>query len=179
MRGRDKLAETIDGKPLLRLMAERALAAGAPVIAVLRPGMGRAALLDGLALTITSAEGEMSDSLRAGLAAAGQAPGALILPADMPLITEAALRAALDLGRAHPGRVIRACDVQGRWGHPVLLPRRIWPALDALSGDQGARPLLAQEEALPLPLPGDMAQCDLDTPEDWAAWRAAHRPSPA
>ncbi|PJE36025.1 nucleotidyltransferase family protein, partial [Pseudooceanicola lipolyticus] len=26
-----------------------------------------------------------------------------------------------------------------------------------------------------VPLPGQRARADLDTPEDWAAWRARHR----
>jgi CTP:molybdopterin cytidylyltransferase MocA len=59
-------------------------------------------------------------------------------------------------------------------GHPVLFPARLRPALLRLKGDQGARDILRTEadQILPLPLPGSRAVTDLDTPEDWAAWRA-------
>lgn len=67
-----------------------------------------------------------------------------------------------------------ARPARGTPGHPVVLPRRLFPSLLELRGDQGARALLAQEEeSLRLiPLPGANATTDLDTAEDWAAWRA-------
>jgi molybdenum cofactor cytidylyltransferase len=43
-----------------------------------------------------------------------------------------------------------------------------------LQGDSGGREVMAQAQGriLPVPLPADHARRDLDTPEDWAAWRA-------
>jgi molybdenum cofactor cytidylyltransferase len=53
-------------------------------------------------------------------------------------------------------------------GHPVLLARRIWPELDALRGDQGARDLLRSrpDRLLELPVEGE-PPADLDTWEDY------------
>jgi CTP:molybdopterin cytidylyltransferase MocA len=41
-----------------------------------------------------------------------------------------------------------------------------------LNGDRGARIVLEGETVRVLPLPGRRAVTDLDTPEDWEAWRA-------
>ncbi len=44
-----------------------------------------------------------------------------------------------------------------------------------MSGDTGAKEIIAQAQAetLTVPLRGNRARLDLDTPEAWAAWRAA------
>mgnify|MGYP006910720262 CR=1 FL=1 len=51
--------------------------------------------------------------------------------------------------------------------------RRCFAALIQLSGDQGARALLKTVSVHDIALPGQRALTDLDTPEAWAAWRAA------
>lgn len=63
---------------------------------------------------------------------------------------------------------------QGRRGHPVLFGRAFWPALAALSGDEGAKAILAAagEAVVDVEAETDSILADLDTPEDLAAWRA-------
>ncbi len=180
MEGRDKLLEPVSGRPLLRLVAERALATGAPVAVVLPPDRpARAAALDGLAVqTIIAAEAAegMAASLRAGIAALPRGtPAALILPADMPGITGEDLSLMLDRWAETPGLILRGATAEGREGHPVLFPADLFPALMALTGDEGGRSVLKANRArLRLAaLPGDHAVLDLDTPEDWAAFRAS------
>nr|WP_276616189.1 nucleotidyltransferase family protein [Rhodobacter sp. SGA-6-6] len=179
MGGRDKLLEPVAGRPLLRLMAERALATGAPVLVVLPPDRpARAAALAGLALRSIIAEDAaegMAASLRAGIAALPpDAPGAMILPADMPGITAEDMARMLDRWAGAPDTILRGADEQGREGHPVLFPADLFPALMALTGDRGARSVLAANRARlrTIALPGDHALLDIDTPEDWAAFRA-------
>jgi CTP:molybdopterin cytidylyltransferase MocA len=43
-----------------------------------------------------------------------------------------------------------------------------------LQGDDGGRAIMIahRDQTHLVPLPGDHATRDLDTPEDWAAWRA-------
>lgn len=180
MGGRDKLLESVAGQPLLRLVASRALATAVPVLAVLPPDRpDRAKALRGLPLQTVVAENAaqgMATSLRAGLAALPPGTtGAMILPADMPLITTADLSLLLIRHRDAPCAILRACTADGRAGHPVLFPADLFPDLMALSGDEGGRSVLkARPERLHLlPLPGDHAMLDLDTAEDWAAFRAA------
>ncbi|NKX46488.1 nucleotidyltransferase family protein [Roseicyclus persicicus] len=175
MKGRDKLLEDMGGEPLLRLMARRATKAGVPVRVVLGPAQdARRAALDGLAVEIVEATGTdgMAASIRAGVA--GLAGPVLVALADMPEITAQDLYLMLSLGAQSPGTILRAATQDGRPGNPVLFPADLVPELAQLTGDAGARDILKREAARValLPLQGDRAAVDLDTPEDWAAWRA-------
>jgi molybdenum cofactor cytidylyltransferase len=69
----------------------------------------------------------------------------------------------------------RAVTAEGVPGHPVLFGRRFFETLAALEVDRGAREVLrdAAEFVTDVATPGRSAAIDLDTPEDWAAWRAA------
>jgi molybdenum cofactor cytidylyltransferase len=176
MRGADKLLARIDGEAMLRGRAVVALAAGlGPVLVTLPPDRPeRARALDGLAVTpvaVPDAAEGMAASLRAGIAAlAPDAPGVLILPADMPAITAADLRAvAATFDPADP-RPARGADPDGTPGHPVLLPRALFGAAAGLSGDTGARGLLAGTPPSLVPLPPGHATTDIDTPEALATW---------
>lgn len=180
MRGSDKLLEDVRGLPLLRDRALACIGSGiGPLLVTLPPEAAeRRAALTGLALRIVEvpdAARGMGASLAAGAAAVpGTAAGVLVLPADMPDLTAADLRA---VAAAYGGwRPVRGAAQDGTPGHPVLFPATSLPALAALSGDRGARDLAAGAE--PVPLPARHALTDLDTPEDWAAWRAARAAPP-
>lgn len=183
MEGRDKLLEPVEGAPLLGRVLRRACAVAPRVLVVLRPGdTARRAAVEALAAhglhvieAPDAAEG-MSASLRAGLEALPRLaprPGpVMILPADMPELTAADLRAVLRAWR--PGSIARGCAADGRPGHPVVFPPECLPALRRLSGDRGAAAVLEgfTGPCRHVPLPGEHALTDLDTPQDWAAWRA-------
>jgi CTP:molybdopterin cytidylyltransferase MocA len=68
----------------------------------------------------------------------------------------------------------RAASADGTAGNPVLLPRWALNDPDIFHGDTGARHLLRQhsDRVRLIPLPENHATTDLDTPKDWAAWRA-------
>lgn len=184
MGGRDKLLEPVGGEPLVAHAARKALATGAPVVVVLPPDRPlRGAALAGLGVAMVTAPDAaqgMAASLRAGLAALPpDAPGVMVLPADMPGLTADDLDALIAAHRAEPGAILRGATQAGRAGHPVLFPADLIPALAAVTGDEGGRAVIAAHPARVrlLPLPGDHALLDLDTPEDWAAFRAAGRDS--
>jgi CTP:molybdopterin cytidylyltransferase MocA len=182
MRGEDKLLKQVSARPLLRHIAETALATGAPVTVTLPPGdtPRRAALL-GLPLQIVdvpdASEG-MSRSLVRGVLAldrmAGRQDGVMILPADMPGFTADALSDLIARFRAEPRLILRGGTPEGQPGHPAVFPHDLWPALAAVTGDEGGRSVMAKNQGRVrvIPLPGPMAILDLDTPEDWAAWQA-------
>lgn len=183
MRGTDKLLEPVSGVPLLRRVAEAALASQADeVVVVLPPEQeARRMALAGLGLkavvAVDAATG-MSASIRAGLAALDPAAEAvLLLLADMPEIGAAEIDRVIAGFDPEEGReIVRATAAEdGRPGHPVLFGRRFFESLAALSGDAGARELLraAPEFVTEVPIAGRAAVIDLDTPEAWAAWRAA------
>jgi molybdenum cofactor cytidylyltransferase len=89
-----------------------------------------------------------SASLRAGLRAAGpEACAAAILLGDQPHVTSQLIdRLAREYlkSKSAIARPVYSDPDGGRVpGHPVLLARRIWPEVEKLEGDQGARTLIA------------------------------------
>ncbi|QFU08427.1 molybdopterin-guanine dinucleotide biosynthesis protein MobA [Rhodobacteraceae bacterium THAF1] len=172
MRGGDKLLEPVDGLPLLRVLAQRGLETGFPVIVTIpTDAVKRRSALDGLDVTIISipdADTGMSASFRA---LQHVTTDLLICLGDMPEITTAHMGALI---AARDGtRPVRATSEAGVPGQPVLFPASLVARFGELRGDTGARTFL--HDPIFVPLPGDAAVTDLDTPEDWTAWRAARR----
>ncbi|WP_095589650.1 nucleotidyltransferase family protein [Actibacterium ureilyticum] len=182
MRGDDKLLRMVDGQPLLTRQVARARGTGQKVLVTLphdRPARRRT-LAAAPRVTLTDIDGTqgMSASLRAGAAACLGEPalaGLLIALPDMPDITTADMNRLIACFVGAPDRVCRAATPDGRAGHPVILPRRLCPAIAALTGDTGAKAILTAEDADLIALPDDRALRDLDTPEDWQAWEARQR----
>ena len=181
MRGTDKLLEPVCGQPLLRHVAQLARDTGLQVVVTLSAQHpARAAVLEGLNLNrrvVERADDGMGASLRAGVAAVPAGHAIMVLLADMPDIDATDLAAMLAAYRAEPMAIHRAYTAQGVPGHPVIFPPWARAALIAASGDTGAKAVLqAHADAVrPVTLPGDHATTDLDTPEDWARWRASVR----
>jgi molybdenum cofactor cytidylyltransferase len=181
MRGRDKLLEVVAGRPALRHAAEAALASRADQVVVVLPpdAAPRRAVLAGADVEIVEApdwaEG-VAASLRTGLAAVDDGTDAVvILLADMPEVAAGDIDRLIAAFDPDEGREIcRAVSGDGVAGHPVLFGRRFFQALAGLEGDRGAREVLheAAEFVTEVATTGRSALVDLDTPEDWAAWRA-------
>ena len=182
MRGADKLLEDVDGEPLLARQVRIARATGAPVVVAVPAGAGpRDRLVHGAGarpLSVTDAERGMSASI-AALAREAERTGAdalLLVLGDMPEIEVRDLGALLAESALHPSAIVRAGTEDGRSGHPVIFPRRCFAGLTRITGDVGARELIAAErEVHVVSLPAQRAIVDLDTPEAWAAWRSARR----
>jgi CTP:molybdopterin cytidylyltransferase MocA len=179
MNGNDKLALPVGGVPLLRSRALAALGTGEPVhIAIPDPGQSRAALVAGLPVTlhpVTESNLGQAWTLRAAVAALPPCARFLVLLADLPEITTADLRAVLNAPEHHPAaRIWRGATETGEPGHPVLFDASLRPAFAGLSGDRGADPLIRahRDQTVLVTLPRRHALRDLDTPQDWAAFRA-------
>ncbi len=181
MRGTDKLLEPVGGNPLIAHVAAVALATGCPVsITMAADKPLREAAIKGLPLTriiVPDPAAGMTASLQAGLAALPATDPVMVLLADMPDLTSGDLDAMLTLARETPDLILRACAAHGPPGHPVVFPVWIRPELAALTGDPGPRAVLERhkDRLRLIPLQGTRATTDLDTPEDWAAWRARAR----
>ncbi len=107
----------------------------------------------------------MSTSLRAGLGAAGDAGAALVLLADMPRIDSALIVRLCAAFRAHPEADAVVPVYRGERGNPVLLSRRLFGEVSQLSGDSGARKLLAgKSNVVELTVPDEAILFDVDTP---------------
>ena len=180
MRGGDKLLEEIDGVALVRRQTERARAAteGHVIVALPPRPHPRFDKLDGLnvvALPVAQATEGISASLKAGLAALPDGtPAVLIVLADLPNITTEDMAQMLAVDLSSPTLVWRGADIQGRRGHPILIQAALFAHFQTLTGDAGGQSVLSQfaDQTEMVPLPDDHATRDLDTPEDWAKWRA-------
>ena len=182
MRGRDKLMQPVSGAPLLRVMARRACAAGlGPVIVALPPAPHpRHDALKGLPVTpvpVPDAAEGLSASLKRALAALpNDAEAAMILLADLPDLSAEDIKSIAQAVETKANALIwRGATAEGQPGHPVIFARALFPELAELTGDSGAQAVIrrhADRVAL-VRLPDRHALNDLDTPEDWAAWRAA------
>jgi molybdenum cofactor cytidylyltransferase len=64
--------------------------------------------------------------------------------------------------------------LDGTPGHPVLFGGRFFGQLSARTGDRGARSVIeaSADCVAHVPTAGRTSLVDLDTPEDWEAWRA-------
>ena len=182
MRGRDKLLESVAGKPLLRHVVEMAQHPGLNVTVALpaqRPD--RTAALAGLVvrrLYIPNVEEGMALSLRLGVAALPPDHACLIMLADMPELDSADIAQMIAAYRLAPDMIHRATDPLGKVGHPVIFPPWARADLLALKGDGGAKPLFLghKDKLVFVALPMGHATTDLDTPEDWATWRKKTTP---
>lgn len=179
MRGADKLLEPVAGRPLLAHVLAEAQASGLPLLVVLPPDRpARTALVKAAGLphviAARAAEG-MAESLKAGVAALPSDKAIMLLLADLPEITAEDLRQMARVHAEDRQAILRGTAQDGRPGHPVLFPADLRAELLALNGDEGARSLLARhrDRLRPVPLPSAHATTDLDTPEDWAEWRAS------
>jgi CTP:molybdopterin cytidylyltransferase MocA len=176
MGGRDKLLEPVEDKPLLAVLAERALATGAEVFVCLPdPGHPRVQVLPSgvTPVWVPDASEGMGASLRTGvMALPDDASAVLILPADMPDLTAEDLKTVWTAHQPHA--ITRGTSASGQPGHPVIFPKDLFRELETLRGDEGAKSVLVRHrQRLELvALPGDHALTDLDTPEAWATWRA-------
>jgi molybdenum cofactor cytidylyltransferase len=115
------------------------------------------------------AEG-MSTSLRAGLASvmADRTVTAMAVAlADQPRIGAEAYR-RLVLAHAD-GAELAVATYGGKRGHPVLIGRNYFDEAMRMTGDQGARTLLAKPEVVEVPCDGTGEATDVDTPADLAA----------
>lgn len=181
MRGGDKLLELVDGEPLLARLTRAALATGAPVTVTLPPDRPLRALaiadLPVTCLSVPDAARGMAASLRRGLGALPAQAGVMLLLADLPEIDASDLTCILRDWARHPDCILRGAAADGTPGHPVCFPPDLRPALLQLQGDEGARSVIAahQSRLRLCRLPGRHAVTDLDTPEDWAAWRTARQ----
>jgi molybdenum cofactor cytidylyltransferase len=176
----NKMLAEIGGKSLVRIAAEQAVASHAkPVIVVTGHEREKVeAALKGLPVRLVHnsdyADG-LGTSLKAGIAAVPEdADAAIVCLGDMPQVDAALidrLIAALDPER---GALIILPTIDGRRGNPVVWSRRFFHDLMSIQGDIGARHLIGTyaEAVVEIPVAGEAALTDVDTPESLLAVKA-------
>jgi len=160
------LAPLPDGTSLGRCAAANLIAVIPDVVAVVRPGDDALAReLAGAGARVTTcadAHTGMGASLahgvrvavQAGNAGTGEADALVVALADMPWIRAETIRDVADHLRR--GEQLVAPRYQGQRGHPIGFGATHFAALRALTGDQGARSVIASA--------GNVCWIDVDDP---------------
>jgi molybdenum cofactor cytidylyltransferase len=180
MAPRNKLLELVEGKPIVTRVAEVALGSGAhPIIVVTgleAPRVEQA--LGDLKVTIVHnaayAQG-LSTSLQTGLRALpADTDGALILLGDMPEIESGDLEALMAAFASDARQAICVPVRDGRRGNPVLWGAAYFAEMMMISGDRGAKQVMAphQERVIEVAITSDGIFVDVDTPSDLARLKA-------
>jgi len=187
MGGPNKMLAEIEGRPMVARVAQRLLSSHArPIVAV----------LGNLADQVDAAIGKLpvervrnadfadglSTSLKRGLAALpADIDGALVCLGDMPMVTGRDLDRLIGAFNPLEGRSIVVPVRHGKRGNPILWASRFFPEMAALSGDVGARALIAEHAELvaEVEMDTDAVLVDIDTPEALAEFRGKASPSAA
>jgi molybdenum cofactor cytidylyltransferase len=169
--GSDKLSHPLPhGQPVAVQAARHLLSVVARVVAVVKPDttkLQQHLKAEGCEIVVcgNAAEG-MGASLACGARAAGSADGYLVALADMPFVRPSSIAAVRDALAA--GAPLAAPYFRGRRGHPVGISARFRDELLALTGDAGAKQILAGHEVKKIAVGDPGVVRDIDTPEDLA-----------
>jgi molybdenum cofactor cytidylyltransferase len=176
----NKMLAEIGGKPLVRIAAEQAVASHArPVIVVTGHEREKVeAVLKGLPVRFVHnpdyAEG-LGTSLKAGIGAVPEdADAAIVCLGDMPQVDAALINRLIAAFEPERGALVVVPSIQGRRGNPVVWSRRFFHDLMSIQGDVGARHLIGSyaEAVVEVPVAGEAALVDVDTPESLSAVKA-------
>jgi molybdenum cofactor cytidylyltransferase len=175
-----KLAQRVGGATVLGTTLRHAVATQLPVVVVTTEPFAdiarrSVAASDVVVLPEVGSTREpplgMGFSIAEGVRARPNADGWLVLPGDMPMVRSTTLLEVATALLEHP--VVYA-QHKGRRGHPVGFGAELFSELSALSGDEGARRLLARYPAFGVELDDPGVLVDVDTQADLDVVRAAH-----
>jgi molybdenum cofactor cytidylyltransferase len=171
--GRQKLLLALHGKPVVRWSVEGVLPHVGDVVIV--TGQDDAALREALtglpvryAVNPRPQDGQGSSIATGVRALKPWTAAALVVLGDQPRLPAAVIPALLE-ARSRSGKAVVTPVYEGTPGTPVLFAVEVFAELAALTGDAGARSVVAarpervEAVAMQSPMP-----LDVDTPEDFA-----------
>lgn len=171
--GGNKILALLDGKPLLRHVLDTVRQAGVENIVLITGHMAEAVRADAAGAGVRIIHNPdfasgMASSIRVGISAlAMHEEAAFLLLADMPLVRASTLECLMEAARENADKQAIIPVQSNRRGNPVLFRAALFPALQGLAGDAGARHLLEkmpdQIHEMPCEDPGIHA--DFDTRE--------------
>jgi molybdenum cofactor cytidylyltransferase len=180
MGGPNKLLAEIAGRPLVRIVVEQALASRAhPVVVVTGHQREKVeGVLAGLPVTFVHNPGfadGLGTSLKTGISALpADVDGVVVCLGDMPQVDAGLIDRLIGAFDPEGGALVVVPTIDGKRGNPVVWSRRFFSDLMTVEGDVGARHLIGRytEVVAEVPLTGNAAFTDVDTPEALMAVRA-------
>jgi molybdenum cofactor cytidylyltransferase len=162
-------ASTVLGTTLAQVMESRL-----PCVVVTTPALEPEAARivarrDLVVIPQQEADKGIGHTMAAGVQARAQAPGWLLLPADMPLVGAGTIAAVANVLPQHTAVVAQH---HGRRGHPVGFASGLYSELMSLVGEDGLRRLLARYPAHGVEVADAGVLFDVDTEADLEAARA-------
>ncbi|SNB62971.1 molybdopterin molybdochelatase /molybdenum cofactor cytidylyltransferase [Arboricoccus pini] len=173
MGGPNKLLATVNGVPMVRHAVQAALASPADEVLVVT-GHDEQAVRDALLdlrpgfVHNSHYRSGLSTSLQAAInALSADIEAIIVMLGDMPLVTESLLERLIAAFDVKAGHTIVVPTYAGQRGNPILLGRRHFNEILTISGDVGARNLIAAhpEAVIELPTEDNGTLLDIDTPE--------------
>jgi molybdenum cofactor cytidylyltransferase len=175
-----KLAQSLGNMTVLGSTLRHAIASHLQVVVVTTEALAdvarrNVAARDVIVLPEADAPGQsglgMGYSIGAGVAARPDATGWLILPADMPQVQPITLQA---VARQLADHAVVYAQYKGRRGHPVGFSSELYSELVTLTGDEGARRLIARYPAVGVEVDDPGVLIDVDTLADLESVRKTH-----
>ena len=178
----NKLLAEIDGRPMVRVVAEAITGAGIDEVLVVTgydaPAIEHA--LEGLPVRFAFNDDwrdGMGSSIARGISQLSPTlSGAAIVPGDMPFLSSGLIE-TLTAKFAELGgtSIVFPTTLAGEQRNPVIWPRSFFPLLAGLSGPQGGKKLLIElaESGTAVPIADDRLLVDVDDPGALAAYSAA------
>lgn len=173
-----KLLARLDGRPVLARVLDAVNEFG-PAATVVVLGHGADSIEQGLdwrdEIRVRNHDPErgLASSLKVGIdmlrALPAELDGAFVVLGDQPTLDAGVMR---QLARAAAGQrpadhpIVAPRYEQDGPRNPVLLLRPAWQLVDALDGDRGLGPLMADRPSLVLDVPVPGVMPDVDTPDD-------------
>lgn len=160
------LASTVIGTTL-----RKAIETQLPVVVVTTAALAplvttQMATRDVVVLSAEEAARGMGHSIAVGVSESSGASGWLILPGDMPLVQSNTMLLVATALRDH---AVVCPEFRGRRGHPVGFAAELYSELIALTGDEGARRLVARYPSFGIDVPDAGVLQDIDTVADLEA----------
>ena len=170
-----KLQQPLGGASVLGATLGHAIESQLPVVvvttALLAPLVaGLLATRDMLVVSDADARRGIGHSIAVGVAERADSPGWLVLPGDMPAVQATTLRAVAAALADHP---VACAQYRGRRGYPVGFSAELYSELVMLTGNHGARRLIARYPAHGEEVDDPGVLVDVDTVADLDALRGA------
>jgi molybdenum cofactor cytidylyltransferase len=173
-----KLEQKLGGSTVLGQTLGHALMTRLPVVVVTTAALASQvadlmARRDTVVISDADAQRGMGHSIATGVAERASSAGWLVLPGDMPMVRPSSLLAVAAAIEQSP---VAYAQYRGRRGHPVGFAAELYSELVALSGDEGARRVIARYPAAGIELDDPGVLVDVDTADDLQALRASLEP---
>jgi molybdenum cofactor cytidylyltransferase len=176
LRAAHKLSQPLEGSDgagtVLNMTLRNAIVSGLPVLLVTSAELApmayeQVAARDVVILQPARGQG-MGDAIAAGVSARADAAGWLLLPGDIQRVRPTTLALVAQALQTH---AVAYAQHRGRRGHPVGFAAELFSELITLTGDEGARRLVARYPAQAVEVDDPGVLVDVDTVQDLAALR--------